>query len=352
MKEDPLLFQILLQLILILINAVFAAAEIALISLNSQKLQKLSESANKNSKRAKRLLVLKNTPEDFLATIQVGITLAGFLGSAFAADAFSDKLINFITQFNIPISIATIKTFSLIVITIIISFVTMVLGELVPKRIAMKKSESIALALSFFLLCISKILTPAVRLLTAATRGLLFLLHLDSKDDGETVTEEEILLMVDASSEKGEIEQSEKEIINNVFEFDDRIASDIMTHRLDTVMLNIKDSDDAWEKAIIENEYSFYPVCGETFDDIRGVLSTRDFLLLKNRNRKNVMEKAVHPALFVPHTVKTDMLLKKMKQNHNYFAIILDEYGGLAGLVSVTDLIESLVGDLGFESYY
>ncbi|MDR2841608.1 MAG: hemolysin family protein [Spirochaetaceae bacterium] len=346
MKDDPLLWQLSLQVILILVNAVFASAEIALISLNTLKLQK---SANEGDRRACRLLKLKSQPENFLATIQVGITLAGFLGSAFAADNFSEKLVRLMERFYGIVPVATLKTVSLIIITLIISFFTMVLGELVPKRLAMKKTEEIAYSLSFFLWLISKILSPAVWVLTNATRSLLYLFRLDPKAEEDTLTEEEIRLMVSASSEKGEIEESEKEIINNVFEFDDRIASDVMTHRLDTIMLSVKDDDAAWKKNIIENGYSYYPVCGETFDEVLGVLSTRDYLLQDDCSRKNIMEKAVHPALFVPHTLKTDMLLKKMKLCHNYFALVLDEYGGFTGVVSATDLVESLVGDLGFD---
>ncbi|GMO47884.1 MAG: hemolysin family protein [Termitinemataceae bacterium] len=346
MSEDPLLYKLGLQFILILINAVFASAEIALISVNTNKLQKYAASGDK---RAKRLLFIKNKPEKFLATIQLGITIAGFLGSVFAADSFSDNFVDLMRKIDLPFRASAIKTISLITITIIISFFTMVLGELLPKRIAMKKPEQLAYTLSFFLFLISKILSPAVWILTQTTRGLLFLLRFDPKEDEDTVTEEEILLMVDASSEKGQIEQSEKEVITNIFEFDDKIASDVMTHRLEAVLLNTKDSDETWENTIIENAYSYYPVCGETFDEVLGVLSSRDFLLLSDRTRKNVMDNAVHPALFVPHTVKTDVLLKKMKQHHNYFVLVLDEYGGLAGLVSITDLLESIVGDLGFE---
>ncbi|GMO58105.1 MAG: hemolysin family protein [Termitinemataceae bacterium] len=346
MKSDPIYIQLLVQFVLIFINAVFACAEIALISLNSQRLQKEAEGG---SKKAKRLLALKSNPDNFLGTIQVGITLAGFLGSAFAADSFSQKLSGAIAVFNLPISASAIRTISLVIITIILSFFTMVLGELLPKRIAMKEPQKFAYSLSFFLFAISKMFAPIVSLLTNATRGLLFLFHFDTKDAADTVSEEEILLMVDAGSESGTIEQNEKQIINNVFEFDDKTAKDVMTHRLEAIILSTKNSDDEWEKIIIENHYSHYPVCGETFDEVLGVLKTRDFLLLKDKSRQSVMTGAVDPALFVPTTIKTDVLLKKMKQHRSYFALVIDEYGGLAGLVSITDLMEFLVGDLGFE---
>lgn len=247
--SDPLLWQLLLQLFLILVNAVFACAEIALISVNENKLEKDAETGNKN---AKRLLGLKAQPEKFLATIQVGITFAGFLGSAFAADNFAGKLANFFSDKNIPFSISTIRTGSLIVITVLLSFFTMVLGELVPKRIAMRKAEKMAYAMTAFLWLISKIFSPAVWFLTAATNGILYLLHIDPKEEDAPVTEEDIRLLVDAGSLNGAIEENEKNIIQNVFEFDDRRVSEIMTHRKETVILWLKDESEVWDNAIIE----------------------------------------------------------------------------------------------------
>jgi putative hemolysin len=341
--QDPLLYQLLLQLCLILLNAVFASAEMALISLNETKLEKRAKDGNKS---AKRLLSLIKHPEKFLATIQVGITIAGFLGSAFAADNFSNKLVALLSSAKMPLSEPALKTVSLVLITIVLSFVTIVLGELVPKRIAMKKAEQLAYLMSFFIFIISKLFYPVVWLLGKASNAILFIAGINPNDSGESVTEEEIRLMVDAGSEQGAIEQSEKEIIHNVFEFDDSNAADFMTHRLDAVILFLKDDDEKWRETITKNPYNYYPVCGNTADDIAGVLSTRDYLLLNDHTRSNVMKYAVREAQFVPESVKADVLLKKLKASHNHFALVIDEYGGFTGIITMHDLLEAIVGDI------
>jgi putative hemolysin len=343
-SQESLIFQLLLQLGLILLNAIFASAEIALISLNEPLLEKRAKDGNKS---AGRLLPLIRRPEKFLATIQVGITLAGFLGSAFAADSFSGELISFFTAIKLPLPVSVLKTISLVLITIVLSFATIVLGELVPKRIAMKKTEQLAYIMSFFILAASKILHPVVWLLSAASDRILSIFGINPGDADSMVTEEEIRLLVDAGSKQGVIEQNEKEIIHNIFEFDDSSASDFMTHRLDVIMLFLKDSDEAWHEAIINNPYNHYPVCGSTVDDIAGVLSTRDYLLLDDHSRPNVMKNAVHEAQFVPESVKADVLLKQMKSGRNRFALVIDEYGGFTGIITLYDLLGAIVGDIG-----
>ncbi|MDR1147973.1 MAG: hemolysin family protein [Spirochaetaceae bacterium] len=342
-SHERLIFQLLLQLGLILLNAIFASAEIALISLNEQILAKRAKDGNKS---ARRLLPLIRQPEKFLATIQVGITLAGFLGSAFAANNFSDELISLFASIKVPLSTAVLKTISLVLITIVLSFVTIVLGEIVPKRIAMKKTEQLAYLMSFFILAASKILYPIVWLLSAVSNTILSVLGIDPKDADTVVTEEKIRLLVDAGSEQGAIEQNEKEIIHNVFEFDDSSASDFMTHRLDVIILFLKDDNKIWHETIVNNPYSHYPVCGSTVDDITGVLSTRDYLLLDDHSRSNVMNNAVHEAQFVPESVKADVLLKQMKTVHNRFALVIDEYGGFTGIITMYDLLGAIVGDI------
>ncbi|MDR0683980.1 MAG: hemolysin family protein [Spirochaetaceae bacterium] len=341
--QDPLLCQLLLQMVLIMLNAVFASAEIALISLNEAKLEKRAKDGNKN---AKRLLSLTKQPEKFLATIQVGITIAGFLGSAFAADNFSNKLVMFLSRAKLPFTDSALKTISLVLITILLSFVTIVFGELVPKRVAMKKAEHLAYLMSIFILIISKLFYPAVWLLSRTSNAVLFILGIDPNNTGSSVTEEEIRLMVDAGSRQGVIEQNEKEIIQNVFEFDNSSASDFMTHRLDTVILFLRDNDEVWRKTIINNPYNHYPVCGNTADDIVGVLSTRDYLLLNDHTRANVMKNAVHEALFVPESLKADLLFKKMKSGHDSFALVIDEYGGFTGIITMYNLLGAIVGSI------
>jgi putative hemolysin len=336
-----------LQFALILINAIFACAEIALISVNDNKLEKL---AGKGDKRAARLLALTKQPAKFLATIQVGITLAGFLGSAFAADGFSDVLTAQFISWGLKIPRQYLGTMSVVSITIVLSFFTLVLGELVPKRIAMKKAETLAFALSSFVWLISKFFAPLVWFLTKSTNGLLRLLRIDPEAEEQAVTEEEIRMMLDAGSKKGTIDAGEKDIIHNVFDFGDKTVAEVMTHRLDTILLWQHESDSAWEQTIIENRHSYYPICGKDQDDIIGVLRARTFLALSDRSRQAVLAEAVRPALFVPGTIKTAMLLKKMQKSRNHFAVVLDEYGGLNGIVTINDLLEELVGDLEDDS--
>jgi putative hemolysin len=340
---DPLVLQLLLQAALIAVNAVFACAEIAFISINSVKLEKL---ASDGGRKAKRLLALTSKPAKFLATIQVGITLAGFLGSAFAADNFSGRLAAALVKAGVTFSEATISTVSLVLITLVLSFLTLVLGELVPKRIAMHKAERLAFALSSLIVFISKLFAPIVWLLTRSTNGLLRLFGIDPEAEEEAVTEEEIRLLIEAGSARGSIASGEKEIINNVFEFDDKTAEEVMTHRRDAAVLWLKDEDDEWERMILENRHSYYPVCGENIDDIKGVLCARDYLGVKDRRRSLVMENAVKPAQLVPNTVPANVLFRRMKSRRNHFAVVLDEYGSMDGIVTMNDLLEALVGDL------
>ncbi|MDR3130876.1 MAG: hemolysin family protein [Treponema sp.] len=335
--------QLLLQFILILINAFFASAEIALISVNEAKLELLAAAGNK---RAGKLLALTRQPARFLATIQVGITLAGFLGSAFAADNFAERLMSRLLTLGLPVSTATLKAASVVVITIILSFFTLVLGELVPKRIAMKKAEPLAFFMSDVIFIISRIFSPVVWFLTMSTNSLLRLFRIDPNAEDPGVTEEEIRMMVDAGSEQGTINAREKEIIHNVFEFDNKTAAEVMTHRLNVTLLKLKDTDGEWETTLLGSGHTYYPVCGDTPDDIIGVLSATDYFRLKDRRRRTVMDLAVKPANFVPESVKTDVLFRNMRRSRNHFAVVLDEYGGMAGIITIHDLMEQLVGDL------
>jgi len=339
--------KLLLQLFLIILNALFAAAEIAVISMNDAKMEKL---AAEGDKRAKRLSRLTDQPARFLATIQVGITLAGFLGSAFAADNFSDKIVHWLTGIGVRIPAATLDTISVVVITLILSYFTLVLGELVPKRLAMKNAEKLALGMSGLVCFISRVFSPVVSLLTASTNGMLRLLGIDPTSVDEQITEEEIRMMVDEGSKKGAINHSEKEMIQNVFEFDDKTAEEVMTHRTEVSLLWLEESDEQWEKTIIESRHTNYPVCDETTDDIIGVLNTKDYFRLKDKSRENVMKHAVRPPYFVPESVRADVLFRNMKQSRNHFAIVLDEYGGMSGIITIKDLLELIVGDFDDET--
>ncbi|OQB24883.1 MAG: Magnesium and cobalt efflux protein CorC [Firmicutes bacterium ADurb.Bin182] len=341
--EGSILGRLLLQLMLIILNAIFACAEIAVISMNDNKLAKLTASGDK---RAKRLTKLTSQPARFLATIQVGITLAGFLASAFAAENFSDLLVDSLIKTGVNIPSATLNTISVILITLILSYFTLVLGELVPKRIAMRNSEKVALGLSGLIHLISKIFAPPVWLLTASTNGMLRLLGIDPHAEDEEITEEEIRMMVDAGSEKGAINNSEKEMIQNIFEFDNKTAEEVMTHRTEVSLLWLDESVEQWEQTIRESRYSNYPVCDESADNIIGVLNAKDYFRLTDKTRENILNNAVKPAYFVPESVRTDILFRNMKTSRNHFAVVLDEYGGMNGIITMNDLLEELVGDL------
>lgn len=343
MSGNDLSRQIILQLALILLNAVFACAEIAVISMNDNKLAKLT---SQGDKRAKRLTKLTSQPARFLATIQVGITLAGFLASAFAADNFSGRLADSLIKLGVNISPEALRTISVIIITVILSYFTLVLGELVPKRVAMRKAEKLALAMSGFIYFISKAFAPVVWLLTVSTNGLLRLFGVDPTENDEEDTEEEIRMMVDVGTERGTIDQDEKDMIQNIFEFDDTSAADIMTHRTEVTVLWLDEDDEQWEKTINESRFSVYPICFESPDDIVGVLYAKEYFRLKDKSRDNVMDQAVRDAYFVPETIRTDVLFRNMKKTRNHFAVVIDEYGGMSGIVTMNDLLEQLVGEL------
>lgn len=267
-EGDSILWSLLLQLLLIAINAIFACAEIAVISMKGNKLAKLAEEGDK---RAQRLLSLTEQPARFLATIQVGITLAGFLASAFAAENFSDRLANWLVSMGVNVPLSTLDKISVVIITLILSYFTLVFGELVPKRVAMKKAEKLALAMSGLVYFISKVFAPLVLLLTASTNRILLLIGIDPRAVDDEITEEEIRMMVDEGSQRGAINQSEKEMIQNVFEFDDKSAEDVMTHRTEVSLLWLDESEEDWERTIIQSRHSYYPVCHETTDNVVGV---------------------------------------------------------------------------------
>lgn len=334
---------IILQVILIFLNAVFASAEIAVISVNETKLR---QEAKEGDVRAGRLLALTEQPARFLATIQVAITLAGLLGSAFAAENFASPLVALLLDAGVTIPEKILKNVAVIAITIILAYFSLVFGELVPKRIAMKKPETLALGMSGLLYTVSKLFAPLVFLLTASTNFILRRLGMDPEEEEEPVSEEEIRMMLNVGNEQGFIKNEEKELIQNVFEFDDIVIGQICTHRMDVVYLDMEDSIEEWEKIIFESRHSFYPICGENKDDVIGILDTKDFFRRKDRDKYQLLEYEADKPYFVPETMKADVLLKNMQQKKNYFAVLLDEYGGVSGIITLHDLMEELVGEI------
>lgn len=341
--EDKMIGQILLQIILIGLNAVFACAEIAVISMNDTRLEQLSTQGNK---RAIRLSKLTGQPAKFLATIQVAITLSGFLGSAFAADNFSESLTSWFVGIGVPIPEKTLDTISVVLITILLSYFTLIFGELVPKRLAMKKTEQLALGMANLISALAQLSAPVVWVLTVSTNGILRLCGIDPEAEEEEVSEEEIRMMVDAGSRKGVIDYEEKEFIQNVFEFDDLAVGEFATHRKDIVILWKDENMEQWEKRIHESRHTRYPICGESVDDVVGILNVKDYFRLEDKSCESVMKEAVQSPFFVPEGIRADVLFRKMKESRKHFAVVLDEYGGTEGIVTINDLLEQLVGDL------
>ena len=339
--------QLLILVILILLNAFFAATEIAFISLNDAKIEKQAKEGNKKAKQIEKMI---KSPSKFLATIQIGITLAGFLSSAFASDAFADQLAPVLNTWMPFISLGVWKSISIILITIILSFFTLVFGELVPKRLAMKNYEKISFATIGIIRAISIVTSPFVKFLTVVTNAVSRVFGV-SENEEETVTEEEIKMMVDQGEEKGTIQEEERELINNVFEFNDITVSEIMRHRKDifAVDINISTEELLQELSQEEYRYSRIPVYDETIDEIKGILYVKD--VLKNINKKSFRVKnVVKEAYFVSQNRLINEVFKELKRNKMQIAIVIDEYGGTAGLVTMEDILEELVGDI-FDEY-
>ncbi|MBR4020477.1 MAG: HlyC/CorC family transporter, partial [Firmicutes bacterium] len=334
---------IILQIVLISLNAIFASAEIAVISMNGNKLKRMAEGGDK---RAAYLVALTEQPARFLATIQVAITLAGLLGSAFAADNFAEPLVGAILKTGIHVPEAALHSVSVIVITLILAYFNLVIGELVPKRIGMKKAESIALGLAGLLNTVSKVFKPIVFILTASTNGILKLLRINPDEEDEVVSEEEIRMMLVSGKQQGVFDQEETEIIENVFAFDDIDAEQICTHRLDVEWLSALDQPKDWEEEIFATGHRFYPVCGEHVDDIIGILDTKDYFQLKLQKKEFLMEQMLEKPYYVPETMKANVLFRKMQAEGIWISIVIDEYGGMTGIVTMHDLIEELLGDI------
>ena len=338
--------QISILAILILLNAYFAASEIAFISLNDAKIEKQAKEGNKKAKQIEKML--KN-PSKFLATIQIGITLAGFLSSAFASDTFADMLAPALNNLFPMVSLEVWKGISIVIITIILSFFTLVLGELVPKRLAMKYYEKIAFSTIGIIRGISIITAPFVKVLTVVTNFISKLFGI-SENEEEIVTEEEIKMMIDEGEEKGTIEEDEKEMIHNIFEFNDITVSEVMTHRTDVYALEINSNIEDIIKEIDEYKYSRIPVYEETIDDIKGILFVKDLLKYLNGKKTVKIKNIIREAYFVSENKPINELFKDLQKNKMQMAIVIDEYGGTAGVVTMEDLLEEIVGNI-FDEY-
>ena len=342
---DSIGLQLLLQVFLILLNAFFAATEIAVISLNASKLRKMSEEGDKS---ASRLLKMVEEPSGFLSTIQVGITLAGFLGSAFAADNFSEYLVRWVyddLKFT-AIPERTLNTLSVIVITIILSYFTLIFGELVPKRIAMQKSLQVAKFSGTVVSGLSVIMRPVIWFLSFSTNCVLRLLRMKTEAEEDNVTEEEIRMMVELGGEKGAIDQEEQEWIQNVFDFGDTSVRDAMTHESDVVAFSIDEKPEVIIQTIQESGLSRYPVYEKDIHNVLGILSAREFLLNYSSPSPRPLKELLRPAYCVPETIHASQLFKDMQQKKLHIAVVVDEYGETCGIITMEDLLEEIVGNI------
>lgn len=323
------------------INAFFSSAEMAIVSVNKTKIKFLSEEGDK---RAKLLEKLMNEPSSFLATIQVGITFASFFSSASAATGVSAEISKILSRYNIPY----INQISLIGVTIILSYITLVFGELVPKRIALKKSEKKALSSARIIYFVSVIAKPFIKILSFSALVVLKLTKNDEEGIEEKVSEEEIRAMLSEGEEYGTIKEEEREMIDSVFEFNDIMAKEIMTSRKDTYMINIEDTYEEYMEQIFNLQYSRIPVYEGKIDNIIGILYLKDFLVEAKRvGFDNIdIRKILQAPKFIPENKRTNELFKELKKTRNHMAILIDEYGGFSGIVTMEDLIEEIMGDI------
>ena len=363
--------QLIFQLVLIMINAFFAMTEVALISTNKIKLKKM---ANEGDNIAKKLVDISEDPSEFLSTIQIGITFANFIASAFAADGLSGYLADFIyNTLNVKVlSYEMMSTASLILITIILSYFTLVLGELVPKRIAMQKPMEVARFACIPVSAISTVVKPAVKFLSLSTNIVLKGLRVDTNEEEDSITEEEIRMMLEIGNTGGTINSDEKEWIDNVFDFSDSSVREIMTHKSEVVGIYENDSLTDIEEKIHETGYSRYPVYGENDNDIKGILYAKDFFaevyscfakeeyesdtlenkgmsinkdVVINKNDLNIMDNLRKP-YFIPDSMSSFLLFKNMQKNNTHIAIVINEYGENIGLITMEDLLEEIVGNI------
>ncbi|MFT8887395.1 MAG: hemolysin family protein [Ethanoligenens sp.] len=338
-----LVLQLLFIVVLILVNAFFAASEMAVVTANDQNIERLADGGNP---KAKRLIQMLSQPSNFLASIQVGITFAGLLASAAASESFSNRIAQALS--GVPLPASLIKAISVAIITLALSYFQLVLGELVPKRLAMHRADSVALHVTGVLHFVSVAFRPFVWMLAVSTNTITRLFGVSEQPEDRSVTEEQIRMMVDMGEEKGTIGESEKEMINNVFEFDDRIAADIMTHRTDISAADITSKMDEVVSVALSEGYSRIPIYEDDLDNIVGVIYVKDLLRYvgKPLERAITPKDVMRPPLFVPETKKCRELFGVLTARKQHMAVVIDEYGGTAGIVTMEDLVESIVGDI------
>lgn len=339
--ESSIAVQVILIVVLTLINAYFAASEMAIVSVNKNKIRRLVEDGNKKAKLVEKLL---DQPTNFLSTIQVAITLAGFFNSASAATGISKSFANVLKNWNLPYA----DTISVVLITILISFITLIFGELVPKRIALQKAEWYSMFCAKPILVISKIAGPFIKILSWSTKFILRLFGMDDANVEESLSREEIRSMVESGQETGVFNEIETDMITNIFEFDDSLALNVMTPRTDVYCIDINDSLSDNIDQMMTMQYTRIPVYDDSIDNIIGILNMKDFAIEARKvGFDNVdIKKILRKPYFVLETKNIDDLFKELQEEHQHIAILVDEYGGFSGIITVEDLIEEIMGDI------
>lgn len=345
-----MLSEIITLIVLIAVNAFFAASEISIISLREIPLTKR---ALEGDKKAAQLLGIIKEPSRFLATIQVGVTLASFFTSASAAVGLSKSFDNILKKSSVGFISYNSGEVALITITILVSFLSLLFGELIPKRAALKRSDFIASKSVGIIKIIEIIARPLVALLTYCTNIFLKVFHGDDKNSEQAITEEEIRMMINVGEEKGIFRKAETDMINSIFEFDNTRVSDIMTPRPDIIALDVESNFEEAVGMIIEEKYSRIPVYEGSIDNIIGILYTKDiidYMVIKKESTKFNLKSMLREPFFVTEYKKIDLLLKEMQKRNVHISIVLDEYGTTAGLVTIEDLVEEIVGNI-FDEY-
>ncbi|GEK91669.1 hemolysin family protein [Alkalibacterium kapii] len=344
-----MIIAIITLIVLILLNGFFAASELAFVNLNDNKVKRRADNGDK---KAQKLYKLISKPSLFLSTIQIGITLAGFLSSAFAADFFAGPMANFLFDLGVPISLGALNSISVVVITIVLSYFTLVFGELVPKQLAMQKAEMIANVAVGPVSLLAKVSAPIVKFLSFSIRVIFKLFKADPNAENEDATEEDIRMLVDLGRERGTIHPVERIMIENIFEFNDTMASNILTHRTDMIALSTE--MDLATVLDYVNKYQFtrFPVYENNIDNIVGVLHVKDLFqyMKKADSEPFLMKDAMRAPHFVQDSQTIDKLFAKMRQEKTHLVIVLDEFGGTQGMITIEDVIEEIVGEITSES--
>ena len=345
MLEDPLLPRIIVLIVLIVLNALFAAAEKSLNCLPEGKVRKQAEEGDPKSEK---LVKLMDREDDYLSAVQIGITFVSLLLAAFAADAFAARTVAWLDtlEFLSALPAGALQVIALLFVVLVLGCAVLLLGEMVPRKIAAVRPEGVARATCGAAVALAVVFRPLNWLISLLANGVLRLFRIDPRDTAEDVSEDEILMMVDMGEEKGTIETAEKEMIENIFEFNNNTAEDVMVHRTDMVMIWQDESREEILRTIESSGLSRFPVYNEDADDIVGILSTRDYLFNTHRSQPKTFKELLRPAYFVPESVRTDVLFRDMQSKKVHMAIVVDEYGGTSGLVTMEDLLEEIVGNI------